>query len=223
VENLAHAVSLHFMHYNFARPHQTLTKKYGKPDHPGDDRGRRERAVVAHAARGTAGMTQVEDVRCRPAGAEDFTFLATMLGEAAVWRPDKPTPTADQVLADPRYALYLAGWPRQGDYGLVAEQDGPVGAAWNRTFTEASHGYGFVAEDVPELAIAVIASRRHEGIGRRLLVDLIEASVAQGYAALSLSVNDGNPARGLYESVGFQPVENRGSSWTMLRHAAQSN
>jgi hypothetical protein len=25
VENLAHAVSLHYMHYNFARPHQSLT------------------------------------------------------------------------------------------------------------------------------------------------------------------------------------------------------
>ena len=29
VENLAHAVSLHYMHYNFARPDQTLTKKAG--------------------------------------------------------------------------------------------------------------------------------------------------------------------------------------------------
>jgi len=28
VENLAHAVSLHFMHYNFARPHKTLKQKY---------------------------------------------------------------------------------------------------------------------------------------------------------------------------------------------------
>ena len=26
IENLAHAVSLHYMYYNFARPHQTLTK-----------------------------------------------------------------------------------------------------------------------------------------------------------------------------------------------------
>jgi len=146
-----------------------------------------------------------------------------MLGESAVWRPDKPTPTADEVLADPRYARYLAGWPRRGDYGLVAEQGGPLGAAWYRTFTEASHGFGFVADDVPELAIAVIASRRHEGIGRRLLVDLIQASVAQGYAALSLSVNDGNPARDLYESVGFVTVEQRGSSRTMVRHAARSH
>jgi IS1 family transposase len=34
VENLAHAVSLHYMHYNFARPHQTLTKRFGKPTTP---------------------------------------------------------------------------------------------------------------------------------------------------------------------------------------------
>ena len=153
--------------------------------------------------------------------AEDFTFLATMLGESAVWRPDKPTPTADQVLADRRYSLYLEGWPREGDSGLVAEQDGPVGAAWYRTFTAASHGHGFVAEDVPELAIAVIASRRNEGIGRRLLADLIEVSVAHGYPAISLSVAANNPARGLYESNGFVAVEIRGSSWTMIRYAAQ--
>jgi hypothetical protein len=28
-ENHAHAVSLHFMHYNYCRPHQTLTKAAG--------------------------------------------------------------------------------------------------------------------------------------------------------------------------------------------------
>ncbi len=139
----------------------------------------------------------MDGLRCRPAGTEDFTFLAAMLGEAAVWRPDKPTPTAERVMADPRYALYLAGWPRQGDVGLVAEHDGPVGAAWFRTYTEAAHGYGFVAEDVPELSIAVVASRRREGIGRRLLIGLIEASVAQGCRALSLSVAEDNPARAL--------------------------
>ena len=145
-----------------------------------------------------------------------------MLGEAAVWRPDKPTPTADEVMADPRFAMYLAGWPRHGDFGLVAEQDGPLGAAWYRTYTEMSHGHGFVAADVPELSIAVIASRRHEGIGRLLLLDLIEASEAQGHAALSLSVNHGNPARGLYESVGFQPVGMpRESASTMIRRAAR--
>jgi ribosomal protein S18 acetylase RimI-like enzyme len=117
--------------------------------------------------------------------------------------------------------MYLAGWPRHGDYGLVAERDGPLGAAWYRTYTEASHGHGFISEDVPELSIAVVGSHRHEGIGRRLLVDLITASVAQGHPALSLSVNGDNPARGLYESVGFVPVDKHGSSWTMVKHAPQ--
>ena len=118
--------------------------------------------------------------------------------------------------------MYLVGWPRPGDYGLIAEQDAPVGAAWYRTYTEATHGYGFVAEDIPELSIAVIASRRHKGIGRRLLVDLINVSDSQGYPALSLSVAEANPARRLYESMGFVPVENDGSSWTMLRYAVRS-
>ena len=98
-----------------------------------------------------------------------------------------------------------------------------MGAAWYRAYTEASHGYGFISEEVPELSIAVVVSRRHEGIGRRLLIDLVAASIAQGYPALSLSVNGDNPARGLYESVGFVPVEKHGSSWTMVRHAAHSN
>jgi hypothetical protein len=28
VEHLSHAVSLHFMHYNFARPHKALKERY---------------------------------------------------------------------------------------------------------------------------------------------------------------------------------------------------
>jgi ribosomal protein S18 acetylase RimI-like enzyme len=164
----------------------------------------------------------MDQIRYRPAEAEDVPFLATMLGEAAVWRPDKPTPTGEHVMADPRYAMYLAGWPRPGDFGLVADQDGPLGAAWYRTYTETVHGYGFVAEDVPELSIAVIRTRRHEGIGRRLLVELIDASTARRHRALSLSVNENNPARRLYESVGFVDVELRGSTWTMIRQTAEA-
>ena len=34
LENLTAAVSLHFMYYNFARPHQTLTKRHGRPTTP---------------------------------------------------------------------------------------------------------------------------------------------------------------------------------------------
>jgi ribosomal protein S18 acetylase RimI-like enzyme len=166
-----------------------------------------------------AQLNDVGNVRYRPAVADDLPFPAKMLGEAAVWRPEKPTPTGDEVMADPRYAMYLSDWPRPGDFGLIAEQGEAVGAAWYRVFTDANHGHGFVGEDVPELAIAVVASRRQEGIGRRLLVDLIDASVAQGFEAISLSVNEDNPARRLYESLGFVPVSKQGVTWTMVRRA----
>jgi len=61
------------------------------------------------------------------------------------------------------------------------------------------------------LSIAAIAWRRREGIGRRLLVDLIEVSIDQGYRALSLSVAENNPACRLYESIGFVHLEKHGS------------
>lgn len=183
----------------------------------------------------------MEGVRCRVAGVGDLAFLATMLGESAVWRPDKRTPTGAEVLADPRYAMYLDGWPRPGDHGLIAEQTvvgepgrsepgghdeqaeqggEPLGAAWYRAFDGDVRGHGFVAEDVPELAIAVVASRRGEGIGRQLQLGLVEASAAQGFPALSLAVNKGNPARALYASVGFavvEPVDPDRPSVTMVR------
>ena len=31
VENFSHAAALHYMHYNFARPHSTLTNAYPRP------------------------------------------------------------------------------------------------------------------------------------------------------------------------------------------------
>jgi hypothetical protein len=46
----------------------------------------------------------------------------------------------------------------------------------------------------------------------------VDEHPAQGYAALSPSVNEGNPARRLYESVGFVYVDMHGT-WAMIRHA----
>ncbi|MGH9054354.1 MAG: IS1 family transposase [Acidimicrobiales bacterium] len=50
VENHAAAVSLHFMHYNFARPHQTLTARHGTPTTP---------AMAAGVARHPWSVTQI--------------------------------------------------------------------------------------------------------------------------------------------------------------------
>ena len=82
------------------------------------------------------GAQTVDVIVIRPATAHDVTFLCQMLAVAADWRPDTPTRSVDEVLAEPELAHYVAGWPLERDVGVVAE-DGvrPVGAAWWRFFT----------------------------------------------------------------------------------------
>ena len=57
----------------------------------------------------------------RDAGPEDAAFLLRALGWATNWRG---TEAGDSVLADPAISHYLDGWPRDGDFGVVAEQGG---------------------------------------------------------------------------------------------------
>ena len=51
--SLEHAVALHFMHYNFCRPHQTLTKKAGKKTTP---------AMAAGITRAPWSLTQLAEL-----------------------------------------------------------------------------------------------------------------------------------------------------------------
>lgn len=148
----------------------------------------------------------------REAAAADLPFLSTMLHAASAWRDQRrPAPANDEILR-----RYLDDWGREGDLGLIAEDAGDrLGAAWWRLFPAAAPGYGFVAEDVPEISLAVISTRRCEGTGRRLLLALLARALAEGIPALSLSVEEDNPALRLYRTVGFEPVSRSGDSLTM--------
>lgn len=107
--------------------------------------------------------------------------------------------------------------PRPRDLGVVAELNGePLGAAWLRLLSFLDRGYGYVADDVPELTIGVRAELRGQGVGSRLLEVLIEQAVVAGFRAVSLSVEDENPARRLYQRFGFEQVDHGGGASTML-------
>lgn len=152
----------------------------------------------------------------REATAEDTGFLLDMLVEACNWNGQQRATRYDVEL-DPHLRRYLSGWPRMQDIGVVAAVDAwAVGGAWARTFSARDPGYGYVAADVPEISMAVVASWRGRGIGRRLLQALVDAAREQGWRALSLSVEDGNPAVQLYRAAGFTTVGRNGSSDTML-------
>lgn len=162
-------------------------------------------------------MTAVVEIR--RLRADDGPFVAEMVAEAVGW--DRPAgsapPNVDDIRAVARVADYFEGWPRDGDEGFVAEVDGaPIGACWLRRFTPERPGYGFLGDDVPGLGLAVREHHRGQGVGTTLLASTVDLARAQGVAALSLSVADGNRARRLYERAGFEPVElDDGGSWTM--------
>jgi ribosomal protein S18 acetylase RimI-like enzyme len=152
----------------------------------------------------------------RTAGPDDAEFLTNMLVEAANW-PSHVDRSRAETLADPAIAHYVAGWPKDTDLGVVAiDEDRPVGAAWLRLFSETEPGYGFVAADVPELAIGVVADRRGRGVGRALLRALADTARLAGIESISLSVERANRAIGLYRAEGYRTVATGDHADTML-------
>jgi ribosomal protein S18 acetylase RimI-like enzyme len=150
----------------------------------------------------------------RRGGAQDVRFLRDMLVHAYYWRARVPGSLVSR---------YVRGWGRPGDTAVIALDGGfPVGAAWYRVFPPDEPGYGFVDDRTPELAIAVVPSKRGHGIGDELLKALLAKARAAGYERLSLSVEPGNPARKLYERHGFEVVDEGDDAWTMVASLASN-
>jgi len=149
----------------------------------------------------------------RRGGAQDVRFLRDMLHHAYYWKERQPGSGPGPV------QLYVKAWGRPGDTAVIALLDGfPVGAAWYRLFKEESAGYGFVDEQTPELAVAVVPNARGLGVGSALLRALLEQAQEDGYPALSLAVDRLNEgAIGLYRQFGFGQIEEAPDSLTLWR------
>lgn len=156
-------------------------------------------------------------MRIRPAVAADSEFLTDMLLEAFNWS-GKQQFDREQVLADDHLGRYVDGWPRPGDFGVLAtdDDDEPLGAAWVRQLTADRPGYGYVADDVPELGVGVVPAGRGQGVGRALLTALTDTARDGGLERISLSVEPENRAAALYRSLGFVTVGRNGGSDTMV-------
>ncbi|MCA0379265.1 MAG: GNAT family N-acetyltransferase [Actinobacteria bacterium] len=146
------------------------------------------------------------DVPLRGATAADRGLLARATLDNLNW--NGPRFTMSEVEDTPQFRHYYDGWPTGGDFGLVAEDAAgvAVAAVWLHYFTADDPGYGFVAETTPELSIWVDAEHRGQGIGGLLLRDVIEVARSRGVTAISISIEDGNPAARLYARHGFRPA-----------------
>ncbi|WGV28864.1 GNAT family N-acetyltransferase [Halotia branconii CENA392] len=105
-------------------------------------------------------------------------------------------------------AKYVQNWGLKDDMGFVAiavSSNRPVGAAWLRLLTGENQGYGYVDDQTPELAIAVLPEYRNQGIGSQLLTHLL-AAAKTSYQSISLSTRSSNPAVSLYQKLGWKVI-----------------
>lgn len=141
----------------------------------------------------------------RRARAEDEDFLLTMLFYAA--HADlEPGVTPAHLLANPAFARYVVGFGRASDLGVLAFRgEIPIGAAWVRLLAGVDRGFGWVDDDTPELAVAVLPEAVNAGVGTAMLTELLSLC-RKRYSGVSLSVLANSEARRLYVRLGFEQV-----------------
>ncbi len=140
-----------------------------------------------------------DDISLRIAESSDEPFLRKMLMHAA------HESSLAAVKANPDLVRYVRDWCRVGDLGVVAEQGGSVGAVWLRLWFDGDRGYGYLTDEIPELAIAVLPKAQGQGIGTALLKKVLALAQPQ-FPAVCLSTRMSNPALRLYQRSGFVPV-----------------
>lgn len=139
--------------------------------------------------------------------------------------PDGHEPFPKEIVTELEIARYVLDWGKANDLGFAAIDDITqqlVGAVWIRSFKSENQGYGYVDDDTPELSIAVLPDHRNQGLGTALLNHMI-AEAAKRYSGLSLSVSSDNPAKSLYERLGFEIIEQNGTSLTMMKRLDKSD
>jgi ribosomal protein S18 acetylase RimI-like enzyme len=150
-------------------------------------------------------------------GPDDVGVVRSALYIAISWTGNPEIPPFDEAMKHPDVACYHRDWGRSGDVVIKAfAGDAVAGATFARLFTDDDHGHGYVDESTPELGIGVHADYRRQGIGRRLMTELAEAARADGVDRLSLSVNNPNPSKHLYKSLGYRTVVDNGESSIMV-------
>ena len=159
---------------------------------PDDDRDR-ERQMIGQASDRTDGL------ELRPATWEDAEFLYELL-RAAMREHVERIWTWDER------------WQRDHFYAGFHP-------AKERIITQAGRDIGVIAieerEDEVFLSkIYLLPAAQGQGIGTLLIRDVLRRAATRGMP-VTLQVLHGNPARQLYERLGFVPVEKTATHWRM--------
>ncbi len=138
---------------------------------------------------------------------KDFLYEAIFIPEG-VEAPDR------EIINLPELKVYYEGFGNgRADHCIVAEDDGKaVGAVWTRIMND----YGHIDDDTPSFAIALYREYRGQGIGTRMMKEMLALLKEKGYKRASLAVQKANYAVRMYEHVGFKTVDENDEEYIMV-------
>lgn len=144
---------------------------------------------------------------------DEISLLKEFLYEA-IFIPEGVTPPPRDIVEKPELRVYTDDFgTRQGDNCLVAVIDHQiVGAVWTRIMDD----YGHMDDDTPSFAISLYKDYRGQGIGTRLMKEMLSLLKMQGFKKASLAVQKANYAVRMYEKVGFHIVDENDEEYIMV-------
>lgn len=149
----------------------------------------------------TADKIEIRSIR-----QEEYPLLEDFLYDA-IYIPEGMVPPPKSIIGQPELAVYIDNFGQPDDLCLIVESEGHIlGAVWTRILAGKIRGYGNIDEHTPEFAISVKKEFRQQGIGSRLMKEMIALLKCKGYERASLSVNKDNYACRMYQKLGFQMV-----------------
>jgi ribosomal protein S18 acetylase RimI-like enzyme len=164
------------------------------------------------------------DISIASARPQDEDFLWVMIYYAAHMEQDGAASLC-AAQEHPYLQKYVAGWGGPSDVGVIG-YDGskPIGAVWSRLMIGDNKTYGYVDDDTPELAAAVLPEYIGKGAGTKLLRSYLDKA-KDLFPAVTLTVRADNPALRLYQRAGFaiiKEITNRvgKNSYHMILHFA---
>ena len=150
-------------------------------------------------------------ISVRPMRDEDLAFVAALYASTR----------AEEVAS--------TGWPAEQQQAFLAQQHRAQHHHYRTYYPDAEwlilerggEAVGRLYVDEWEglvriIDISLLPQARGQGIGGAILKDVLEAAAAEG-KAVSIHVEVHNPARRLYERLGFEPVEDKGIYIEMVR------
>lgn len=145
---------------------------------------------------------------------QDETSLLKDFLYEAIFVPAGVEPPPRDIVEKPELRVYTDDFGMfKGDNCLVAVINGQaVGAVWTRIMND----YGHVDDETPSFAISLYKDYRGQGIGTKLMKEMLAFLKEKGYKRASLAVQKANYAVKMYQNVGFKTVDENAEEYIMV-------